>query len=216
MIGPSAMTTGIESTLYPEFGCEYTADKVIFGEGDPGNLVYIIQSGKVRIDKKVGDRTKVLGVLSAGDFLGEMALVSDRPRSATATVVEDCRLLALDREMFFRMMRSDCDAAMKIIGQLAARLAEADRRLEVLLFTDATARLVRHLEGISEDTLQVELPHLAFELGVPLDRLRRIVDKLAAKGIIEFGGGTLVVRDRGKLDKLREYLLLREEFGQVD
>lgn len=206
----------IEDTLYREFGRDYAQGSVIFKEGDPGDRVYFIQSGKVRIDKSVGERFKTLGVLARGDLFGEMALISDRPRTATATAVEACRLVALDSGTFFRILRSSYDVTVKVIEQLAARLAEADRRLETLLFTDATTRLVRYLEETPAGAPPMGAEQLAYELGVPQERLQRILGKLVEKGMAESGRGGVRLKDRGKLEKLKNYLNLKEEFGQID
>lgn len=208
--------SNIEKILYKEFGCEYPAGSTIFSEGDEGRLVYIIQEGQVQISKSVGDRSKVLGVLDRGQFFGEMALISDRPRSATATVLKDCRLLALDSEMFFKILRSSYEITVRIIEQLVARLAETDKRLETLLFTDATTRFVKQLDGMSPDEPAVAMDQLAYDIGVPLERLQRITGKLEEKGVIRIEEEKLSVMEPEKLKKLKDYLLLREEFGKIE
>ena len=70
----------------------------IFKEGDTGKEMYVVQSGKVRISKVVRDVEKTLVDLGAGEFFGEMAILNDRPRSATATVTEDAELLVVGPE----------------------------------------------------------------------------------------------------------------------
>jgi CRP/FNR family cyclic AMP-dependent transcriptional regulator len=206
----------LEESLDKDFGCAYPQGSVIFNENDPGHLVFIIQSGRIEIRKAVGDRQKVLAQLGRGDFFGEMALISDRPRSATATAVEDCRLLALKSDTFFRILRTNYDVTVRIIEQLAARLAESDRRLEVLLFTDATSRLVRFLESTPAQVLEMDLEGLAYELGLPLERLQHIARKFEEKGIIRVGPSNIAIADRDKLAKLKGYLLLKDEFGKID
>jgi CRP/FNR family cyclic AMP-dependent transcriptional regulator len=209
------MTAAIEETLYLRFGCEYAAGSVIFSEDEEGRLVYIIQSGRVEISKAVGEKSKVLAVLSRGEFFGEMALISERPRMATARALEECRLLAIDSATFYKILRSDYDITLRIIEQLATRLAEADRRLEVLLFTDATSRLIRLLEGIPPPGgWRVE--HVAYELGVPTERMQRIIGKFEEKGIVKADAGGLTVADQAKLAKLKNYVALKDEFGQIE
>ncbi len=206
----------LEETLAKDFGRAYPAGGIIFKENDPGHLVYIIQSGRIEIRKAVGDRQKVLAQLGRGDFFGEMALISDRPRSSTATAMEESRLLALKADTFFRILRTNYDITVRIIEQLAARLAEYDRRLEVLLFTDATSRLVRFLENSPGQTLPMDLGQLAYELGLSQERLQHITRKFEEKGIIRVGPASIAIADRDKLAKLKGYLLLKEEFGKID
>ena len=72
-------------------GRDFPAGAVVFEEGDPGSRMYVIQSGAVRVLKRVGAREIELARLGAGEAFGEMALLEGRPRSATAVVVVAAR-----------------------------------------------------------------------------------------------------------------------------
>jgi CRP-like cAMP-binding protein len=205
-----------EEHLAREFGVEHPAGGTIFREDDPGNVVFMVSQGKVQIATTVGEKSKVLAVLGPGEFFGEMALVGQRPRNATATALEETRLLAIDGELFEKVLRDDYDAALRIIGQLAARLADADKKLDVLLLTDATTRLVRFLEGLPPGQTSVDLEVLTSDLAVPLERLQRIAAKLEEKGVVTIEGARLTVTGQEKLRKLWEYLSLKDEFGKLD
>jgi CRP-like cAMP-binding protein len=195
---------------------QYPAGSVIFKEQDQGSEVYLIRSGKIQICRTVGNNPRVLATLTAGDFFGEMALISDRPRSAQANAIEDSTVIVLSAESFFRMLRTDFDMSMRIMEQLTSRLAETDRRLEVLLFADATTRLVKMLESEEMDTVPLSLSQVSYELGVPLERIKKITEKLQAKGVIRVSEVALDIIDRTKLDKLKNFLFLKEEFGQAE
>ena len=75
------------------YGRDFPAGAVIFEEGDPGSRMYVIQSGEVRILKRVGAREITLARLGAGEAFGEMALLEGQPRSATAIVEAPSRIL---------------------------------------------------------------------------------------------------------------------------
>jgi CRP-like cAMP-binding protein len=94
--------------------------------------MYIIQSGKVRITKKAGGADKTLAIISSGDFLGEMAVLTDGPRSATAEVIEDSEVLVINPETFEALIQANSDIAMKILRTLAERIKEANRQIEIL------------------------------------------------------------------------------------
>jgi len=209
------MTTNIEETLYRQFGSQHKAGDVIFQEGDPGNLVYLIQQGKIQISKAMGDRTKVLAVLSRGEFFGEMALISEKPRSATASALDDCRLLALDKKLFFKILRSNYDITVRLVEQLAGRLKTANQQLETVLFTDTVTRLVKYFENTATGERGINLSDLAFELGVLEERLKKIIDKFEEKQIIRIEEDRVIVTDSEKLSKLKNFLFLKEEFGPV-
>ncbi len=75
-----------EDTLFQRFGKEFPKGTVLFREGEPGKEMFVLQAGRVVITKTVRDEQKMLAVLGPGEFFGEMALISNKPRNATATV----------------------------------------------------------------------------------------------------------------------------------
>ena len=77
-----------EDALFQRFGKEFKRGDVLFKEGDVGKEMYVIQAGKVNITKKVRDTEKILATLGAGEFLGEMAILNNKPRSAGAVMAE--------------------------------------------------------------------------------------------------------------------------------
>src|SRR5713101_6899175 len=89
------MVTG-EETLFQRFGKEFRKGTILFREGEPGKEMFVLHSGKVSISKRVRDADKVLATLGPGEFFGEMAIISNKPRNANAMVMEDARLLVID------------------------------------------------------------------------------------------------------------------------
>src|SRR5450631_3443660 len=82
--------------LFLRFGREFRAGEVLFREGERGEEMYFIQSGIVQILKMVGSAERPLATLGRGEFVGEMAILNDKPRTATAMVLEDARCLVID------------------------------------------------------------------------------------------------------------------------
>lgn len=74
--------------------------EIIFREGDASNNTYIIKSGQIEISKGIGNQKIVLAVLKEGDVFGEMGLIEEKPRSATATALEDTRMAVIDHDTF--------------------------------------------------------------------------------------------------------------------
>jgi len=103
-----------------EFTRIYPKDTMIFSEGQPGNELYIIQKGQVRISKIVDDKEVMLAILKPGDIFGEMALIENKPRTASADAYEDAVLLAVNRANFQRMVATQ----PQIIARLTTLLAE--------------------------------------------------------------------------------------------
>jgi CRP/FNR family transcriptional regulator, cyclic AMP receptor protein len=98
------------------------AGKVLMRQGESGQEFFVIVSGRVRIDRD----GRSLRMLGAGDFLGEIALVDGKPRTATATVEEPSRLLVVEHRAFHSLMEADPSIQLEILRTLAERV----RKLE--------------------------------------------------------------------------------------
>src|SRR5205807_3286047 len=84
---------------------DFGAGEVIFREGDLGTEMYIISEGKVEILNRMGEEDRVLAVLEKGDFFGEMSVLEDLPRAATARALTDSRLLQINGSTFDQMLQ---------------------------------------------------------------------------------------------------------------
>ena len=91
---------------------EKQPDEVVIAEGAAGERFYVIESGKVRVNSEASDEP--MAALGPGDYFGEIALLSDEPRTATVTAVAPSVLLALDREGFREIMTHDFSAAVQL------------------------------------------------------------------------------------------------------
>ena len=120
-----------ETGNLPKFRQSYGKSEVIFEEGSTGSEMYLIHSGRVLLSVRQNDTQQIpLVVLNPGDFFGEMALVDDSPRSATASAVEDeTELIVMDRAGFLFMVRQQPEFALSLMHTLCQRLRDMDRRL---------------------------------------------------------------------------------------
>lgn len=99
--------------------------QLIITEGELEKEMYIIEEGKVEIVKRVGKGERQLRVLEPGDFFGEMAILDDQPRSASARAITDCKLLLIDPSTFDQMLRQYPEIAVRMLRKLSQRLREA-------------------------------------------------------------------------------------------
>ncbi len=112
---------------------EYRSGEVVFSQGDPGLGMYIVQEGRVGIEMNEGDgRTRELSVLSTGDFFGELGLIDESPRSATALCRTDCRLIGFFRPDLFELIEKDPRLGVKIVLKLAEIISERLRNAQTL------------------------------------------------------------------------------------
>ncbi len=105
----------------------------LFSEGEEGNDMYFIHSGRVRIEKKIGDKMETLAVMEKGDFFGEMALIERTPRMAAAIIEEDSELLRVDMKNFEKLLQSNIEIAVRMIRKYATRLRETNVKYETVL-----------------------------------------------------------------------------------
>jgi CRP/FNR family cyclic AMP-dependent transcriptional regulator len=119
-----------ETAASPKFRQMYRKSEIIFEEGSTGSEMYLFHSGRVSLSVKQNQAERVpLVVLDPGDFFGEMALVDDSPRSATASAIEDgTELIAMDRARFLFMVRQQPEFALSLMHTLCQRLREMDKR----------------------------------------------------------------------------------------
>ena len=209
--------------LFARFGQEFAAGDVLFRDGEPGDRMFVIQTGAVRITKTMGGEQKVLAVLGPGEFLGEMAILNGKPRTATATVVEPTRCLLIDARTLEAMVAKNAEIALRLIKKLARRLDSADTLIEILMHTDPKARVMlalsRHAEAFGEPVadgvrIRATAADVALEVGVEeatatevMTRLRRL--RLAR----EDASGGIVIADIARLRDFLEFLEMPQKFA---
>ncbi|HEV2705876.1 MAG TPA: DUF1003 domain-containing protein [Pyrinomonadaceae bacterium] len=102
----------------------------VFRTGEPGDAMYLVEDGRVRIHLHDADGEDVtLAELARGDFFGEMAILDGKPRSADATITDDARLAVLSRGDFLDFVRSNPDVALKMLSAVSERLRRTDELL---------------------------------------------------------------------------------------
>ena len=122
------------------------AGTTIFQKGDPGDCLFAVCAGTVRISSHSADgRDAVLNLIHAGEIFGEIALLDGRPRTADAQAVSDCELMVIDRRDFMPMLAREPDLALRVIELLCARLRRTSEQVEDITFLDLPARLAKTL-----------------------------------------------------------------------
>lgn len=124
----------------------YPKGSVIVFADDPGDSLYIVRAGRVKV-VLLGDdgREVILGVLGVGEHFGELALIDDQPRSAHVIALEDSVLLVLRREEFRRRVEASPAVAWALLTELSRRLRTADKKIGGLVLLDVPGRIARVL-----------------------------------------------------------------------
>ena len=213
-----------EDLLFQRFGRTYPKGTVLFREGEKGEEMYVIQGGKVQISMKVRGVEKILSVLQPGEFFGEMAILNSKPRSATAVVAEDAKLLVIDSKTFEAMVRGNAEISLRMIKKLAARLQEADDQIENLLLKDHNSKVVHALARLAETQgtpvergsfVRILPEELGQKVGLAVEKVNEVVAKLAKAKIVSATKDGLVVHDAVRLKKFLDFLEMKEQFGDI-
>ena len=210
--------------LFSRFGREFRVGDVLFHEGELGEEMYVIQSGAVEITKGMGGVERPIATLGRGEFLGEMAILNGKPRTATARVVEDVKCLVLDKKTLEVMIQKNSEIALRLIKKLAARLDAADGLVQILLNPDPQARVLLALQRSAEaygerteDGIRVRLSpeQLAREVGVEPAQVVDVLWRLHRLKILhDPGDGSLIVADMGKLHEFLELVEMPQKFNE--
>ena len=214
------------------FAREVPAGTVLFREGDEGGEMYVVQSGEVKISRRLGQHEQVLALVEAGEFFGEMAIVTGRPRSATAVAVTDARLLVIDSRTFEDVLRAKSEVAARMIQSLAHRLQRANQQIELLLLPNVNHRVVtclrqmaeeeiaRHADGPAAVLISTSVEELARRVALSAAEVDEAIERLSAAGLvlrsddagIEDPG--FVVPEVGRLLEFLEFLDLQHRRPQ--
>ena len=182
---------------------EYPKNSVILFEDDPGDSLYIVSTGQVKV-VLIGEdgREVILSVLGDGDFFGEMALIDDEPRSAHVIAMKDSQLLVLRRDDFQAQVAMHPQIALKLLRVLVQRLRRADEKIGGLVLLDVNGRVARLLLDLADESggpkITRRLTHhtIAQMIGSSRETVSRAMRELVDRGLIETTRREIAIKDR--------------------
>ncbi len=152
-IPPGSLSAELQALGRPDQVSNFRAGDLIFATGDPGNGLYVIETGRVRITAVVGNNEpRVLANLGPGDFLGEMAVLDAAPRSASAHAETDARMLFLSRDEFLQLLDRRPHLALNLIRDFSRRMRSANQKyLDEIMQAELLAAVGRFAGTIVHD-----------------------------------------------------------------
>jgi len=176
----------------------------VFDEGDPGDHLYVIQSGEIELAREGQQDRRVVARLGPGDFFGELSVVAGQRRSTRAVAVKQTRVLELDRATLEAMCLAQPEIAIRMIRILVSRLVEAERRLAMLGVDDLLRPVVRALvrsakpagdNGGSGFRVSGTLRNLAEQAGLSMLEAHRALHQLFDRKLLHLAEDRLEVPD---------------------
>jgi CRP-like cAMP-binding protein len=126
---------------FGRFAKTYRAGEMIFSEFEPGDTFYLIQSGRVELLKLIGDVEKTLDILGPSEMFGEMAILENSPRSATAIAVDDVEALEFNSQNFEILFLGNPQVALRLLKTFSKRIYDSKRRFMILTLGDPQAKI---------------------------------------------------------------------------
>ena len=186
----------------------YPKGSVILFEDDPGDSLFVVREGRVKV-VLIGEdgREVILGVLGIGEYFGELSLIDDRPRSAHVIAMEDSNLLVLRREDFRRRVESSPNVAWALLTELSRRLRRADDKIGGLVLLDVPGRIARLLLDLAEESgsnaVEKSLTHqtIAQMIGASRETVSRAMKDFQDAGWITVERRRIAIADRSALEQ---------------
>jgi CRP/FNR family cyclic AMP-dependent transcriptional regulator len=186
----------------------YPKGSVILFEDDPGDSLFVVRDGRVKV-VLIGEdgREVILGVLGVGEYFGELSLIDDRPRSAHVIAMEDSNLLVLRREDFRKRVESSPSVAWSLLTELSRRLRRADDKIGGLVLLDVPGRIARLLLDLAEESgtnaIEKTLTHqtIAQMIGASRETVSRAMKDFQDAGWITVERRRIALADRAALEQ---------------
>jgi CRP/FNR family transcriptional regulator, cyclic AMP receptor protein len=211
-LGTVPLFNGLDRTELENFAeltreRSYPKGSVILFENDPGDSLFIVRSGRVKV-VLIGEdgREVILGVLGIGQHFGEQALIDEQPRSAHVIAMEDANLIVLRREDFRKRVEQSPTVAWMLLTELSRRLRRADDKIGGLVLLDVPGRIARLLLDLSEesgtDLIEKSLTHqtIAQMIGASRETVSRAMKDFQDAGWITVERRRITLANREALE----------------
>lgn len=189
----------------------FSRGQVVFTEGEPGETLYIITSGKVKIGRKsVDGRESLLTLMGPSDMFGELAIFDPGPRTSTVTALSDVQAVMMHRKVLRNWIADRPEIAEQLLRVLARRLRRTNDNLSDLIFTDVPGRVAKQLlhlaqrfgtrEGnslrVDHELTQEEIAQL---VGSSRETVNKALSDFAQRGWIRVQGKSILIDNTERL-----------------
>ncbi|MBP2321458.1 CRP-like cAMP-binding protein [Kibdelosporangium banguiense] len=199
-----ALSQTLESVDFPR-------GHVIFAEGEPGDRLYIILSGKVKLGRKSPDgRENLLGIFGPSDMFGELSIFDPGPRTSTATTVTEVRAVTMGRPELRQWIATRPEIAEQLLRVVARRLRRTNGMLADLIFTDVPGRVAKALlqlaqrfgsqeAGLLRVTHDLTQEEIAQYVGASRETVNKALADFAHRGWLRLEGKSVLILDPERL-----------------
>jgi membrane protein len=199
MLKPRKTLMKVDERLFKKFGHAYEKGNIIFNEGDSGNEMFYILSGRVCLERVSCQVKKVLAEMEAGQYFGEMAALIDIRRSATARALEDSHVAVIDGDTFRNLVRESQEVGIVMLKEFSRRLKKSNTALDELTNLWTRMVIVIHFMDHAQVVIEEHLPRLALLTHKESAEIREVINELALQDIFIIKNGLMVEVIRAKM-----------------
>jgi CRP-like cAMP-binding protein len=146
----------LDMAAFARFSHVFKPGEIIFSEYEPGDTFYLIQSGKVKLIQNTGENERTLDILQPSEMFGEMAILENLPRSATAIAVDEVTVIELNTQNFEILMLGNPQIALKLLRIFSKRIYDSKRRFMILTLRDPQAKVADVFLMLDETSANVD------------------------------------------------------------
>jgi len=191
---------------FSRFAKEYKSGEIFFCENEPGENCYLIQSGKVRLVKNTGDVERTLDILQPPDMFGEMALLENSPRTATAIAVDSVTALEFNLHNFETLLSGNPQLALRLLKIFSKRIYDSKRRFTVLKMPDLPAKVAYVFMMLDETQTDIDrtgnsrefhttVEDVAQWAGLSLSKARETLNNFASQNRLEIFSNRIIIKN---------------------
>jgi CRP-like cAMP-binding protein len=196
----------MDMAAFGRFARTFQAGEMIFSEFEPGGTFYLIQSGRVELVKIIGDIEKTLDILQPSEMFGEMALLENSPRSATAIALDTVKVLEFNQQNFEILMMGNPKIALTLLKMFTKRIYDSKRRYMILTLDDDQAKIADVFLMLDETQTNIDkttdrrefktsVDDIAHWAGMSVTQARDIVNHFVTQRRVELFNDKIAVKN---------------------
>ena len=196
----------MDMSAFGRFTRTFQPGEMIFSEFEPGDTFYLIQSGRVELIKIIGDIERTLDILQPSEMFGEMAILENSPRSATAIALDTVKVLEFNRQNFEILMLGNPQIALKLLRMFTKRIYDSKRRFMILTLEEPPAKIADVFLMLDETQADIDkstetrefkttVEDVAHWAGMGVNETRDILNNFTIQRRVEIFSDRIVVKN---------------------
>lgn len=196
----------LDFSQFDRFKVTFQKGDIIFCEYEPGDTFYLIQSGRVQIVKIMGEIEKIIDILHPGEIFGEMAILEEAPRSASAIAIEKVEALEFNKKNFEILLRGNPQISTTILQTFIKRIYDQKRRFMILTLKEPAAKVADVFLMLSETqasdnttlderVIETSVDDIAHWCGISTGECAQIIEHFANQRKIEMENDHIIVKN---------------------